>query len=81
MAVFKFKSKKGSDFTITYTPKDLKIKDEGKLREHMVKVADLLECEGKLAKKAEDKKEEVKEVKQEVKKSEPKKDLFGKAVE
>ena len=82
MVQFKFKSTKGSQFTIDYEPNGIKITDKPALEKHMIKVADLLECEGKLAKKVERPKVEVKaevkaEPKPEVKKQEPQDDLFG----
>jgi hypothetical protein len=72
---YKFKSAKGSDFTIHYTPKDTEVVDKKAFQKHLVKVADLFECEGKWNKpKA---KVEEKPKKKEKPKAEPNKDLFG----
>ena len=74
---FKFKSAKGSEFSIDYTPNGMKVTDDKAFEKHMHKVADLLECEGKLAKKHEDKPEPKKiEKKAEPKKDDTPKDLF-----
>lgn len=85
---FKFKSKKGSEFNVDYTPHGTKVMDKTLFEKHLVGVADLLECEGKLAKTGkrpeEPKKEEPKEEpkaevkKEEVKAKKPQTDLFGK---